>query len=274
MDDSLNHGYAYAWQYFRQIYSENENLLTILKNTIGIGHPLNNGFTVYDIGCGDGLLSRQILSNDEIFRIDRRPQLYYLLEPLPEFRTGLENTVSLPSIKNNLAPGGDILYRPIELAQLRASHPGQDVPGLVLSIHSSYYLNSEDVAKLQFLKARNYNIMILENHVECWVSKIMSAIGNTEHPQFEQNRFVNLLGNLGYYESPNQISFPLQAPLLRNVQIELMVDFFYCCSTLSLSLDEKIDKLRDAFFVVMNDLPNFVYSYVYIHQTSGMGIDG
>jgi hypothetical protein len=262
-----NTGYPSAWKKFRDVYSEDVSLLKLVKANIGSAAPLLQAFSVYDIGCGDAALSLKILRGD-IFLFENRPQIWHLIEPMQGFLPDIQ--VNQRMMQSQVLTGGKVDYKDTTISQLLDGNTFENVPGLILSIHSSYYFTEGDLGKLQNIKNKGYRLLIIENHPNCWVPKIMKAIGNTNHPQFKENRFSSMLRDLNHQTVSSSETFPLDNRHIPNLQeIEQMLDFFYCCADLDIDRAEKIARLTAAFNLVMNDSPAFVYSYAYIYNRTG-----
>jgi hypothetical protein len=257
---SLNEQYPAAWKSFRHYSGENSHLLKLIEAVIS-GTTFQHCHTMLDIGCGDGILAQQVISSSHL---SIKPQLIYLQEPLSGFRQDLQST-SLAI--NSVFPNTKVKIFESKLSDFNHD-PVIDIPGLILVIHASYYFGNHDFAKLQELKNFGYKILVIENHIDCWVSQIFAHLGNNYHPQFDPARFDYLLNHLGIRESSLQ-HFEIQAdslPEYNCTTLREMMDFFTCCWSNGELPEEAhlIQRLSNAFNLSTNVNPRFVYRYVYV----------
>lgn len=252
-------GYGPAWINFRSYSQEDEILLRLIGEVVHIG-PLPYGFTLIDIGGGDGRLTSRLLARNTL---GQRLGFLTLLEPDSFLRDQADKT--LGSTLRLLQVPYEVLPHPLCDLDLKNNVEG----GLAVAVHSSYYFEESDLQRLRALRASGIQLLIIENQDDCWVSEIMWRMGNTTHPQFASDRRKQLIAALNDGSGNVQVervSVPVRLRMPTETEVEDMINFFAFGWTGAPPRREVRKRLTQAFANLLAERSAF--SYYLISSTS------
>src|SRR5258708_36210255 len=180
-------GYPAAWARFRRVSGEESALLGVLKEFIHTLSGEARSWSLVDVGSGDGRLLAQLMGSGFWALLPNRS---IILDPSP---------VLLERARRNLLsefPGRIFAFqlgalKKLATAQLAQSHWG------ALAVHSTYYFDEDDIRTLGQLKKKGVRIVMLENHPDCWVARILAAVNGKRFINAQTERYELVLDQLG-----------------------------------------------------------------------------
>jgi hypothetical protein len=189
---NADQAYYDGWVAFREFCGENIDLQKVLTQALKESLRLNEGYTLIDVGGGDGSLVAQLLKNGAL----GNPRFLHFVEPNDFMCARAEETFR----DSSLALSAKIHHA--RLADLRLDDDAASF-GLVLAIHAAYYFQEDDIARLVELRDRGFGVLLLASLEGDWVVEVNRRIGNPNYQGYQFGRFESVVRALG--GSPSQI---------------------------------------------------------------------
>jgi hypothetical protein len=252
--------YGYGWMNFREFSRENIILLRIIKEILSEKCiQLERGYTLLDVGSGDAKLVYDLISSPQNI-LPVLPHRIDLVEPCPYLSEKANKNIR--NITNIFHPDFDKFIVEQTTGKMSSYSTFFQHPGLMLMIHSSYYLSDSDVDVINNLRKMGYVIIVIENSLDCWVPEVMRLINNTSHPQFNVDRFSNLLSKLNISDNDvikKEIAINLSVPSI--LDVNAMIPFFHYQTGENHPHGLRRSLLENAFKKVLNNTINSIPNY-------------